>query len=89
MATLPEPVGPLVDEHGTETPDESVTVQLTVPVGVGPDPVTVAVKIKVPPVEMLEALSATDTVGTTCATVSTSPAVPHVLVDGPLLASPE
>ena len=73
MAASPEPAGPLVDEHGTEAPEGSVTVQLTGPVGVGPIPVTVAVKTKVPPIEMLEALSATATVGTawrTCAVSS-------------------
>jgi hypothetical protein len=78
VAVLPVPLGPLADEHGAGAPDGLVTVQVTVPVGVDPDPVTVAVKMRVPPVEMLEVLSATDTVGAALAmsAVSSVPEAP-------------
>ena len=38
----------------------SVTIQVTVPVGVIPGPVTVAVKLKLPPVSTPEELSITE-----------------------------
>ena len=64
MATLDEPVGPVVEAHGTEAAPGPVTVHPNVPVGVTPPvPVTVAVKTRSPPVDTPGVLSMTATVG--------------------------
>jgi hypothetical protein len=69
VATFEEPLGPVVDEHGTEAPPGAVTVQVSVPVGVIPLPLTVAVKISVCPADTTGELSVTDIVGVTVVTV--------------------
>ena len=57
---VPSPLPSSVEGgQATAAPFGSVTVQVTEPVGVAPAPVTVAVKVRVPPVAKPEALSAT------------------------------
>ncbi len=57
---VPSPLASSVEgAQETAWPFGPVTVQETEPVGVAPAPVTVAVKVRVPPVAKPEALSAT------------------------------
>jgi hypothetical protein len=75
VPTLDEPVGPVVEVHGTAPPPGPVTVQVTAPVGVASPlgPVTVAVKTRVAPGEMLWELSVTDIVGGVNSDSTTTP----------------